>query len=323
MWFFGIFLIAGDVKSIGTGPRIVKGVLDATQCEHFADALLRNAKEHKVIVQTQYDDATSEESTTLDKFCRSHVFDSSHDGAKLIFDEDLLDDCAPEVAAGVRAAVDTLFKDESWFDWFPDFAKPRDCAVLAGQGARSTLHRDPFEWTGLNTCLEGSKLWRFVRDDADLLAPYRLTSSAWGGLSVGWQSDESLFKRRKATVPTARALAEMDDDDRRSAIDAVARDDLLEASVDVQYQTLVQHAGDLVVIPAGWYHQTYSVEPSLAIASQRCGLNDAPTVSGHSRTPKRLPPSPGLDLTRGPDIVVPILFDHLHRFHSHDSRFIG
>ena len=37
-----------------------------------------------------------------------------------------------------------------------------------------------------------------------------------------------------------------------------------------------------MLIPPYWYHQTYAPEPSLAVASQRCGsLLDATRVVGH------------------------------------------
>ena len=122
-------------------------------------------------------------------------------------------------------------EEEDWFDHFPPEARPSDAVVLAGEGATSTLHRDPFEWTGTSLCLEGSKLWRFVLpggggvEEVDgALESYRLASVAWDGggggdggttaatttttpLSAGWQSDLTLYRHRAGGVPPARALA--------------------------------------------------------------------------------------------------------------------
>ena len=222
-----------------------------------------------------------------------------------------------------REALYTNGRDSvNWFDYFPDGAKPTDCVILAGQGATSTFHRDPFEWTGCSLCLEGRKIWRFVRpietarqeqDDStslemesvkrvdEFLQAYRLESIAWDAgdssntmlLSAGWQSDMSLYHNVDENIPSAKELSSMDVVESNSLLDDLATSPSLlcpnipmqkkdtEQSVSGFYST-VQRQGDLLLIPAHWYHQTYAPEPSLAVASQRCGASlDAKRVFRH------------------------------------------
>ena len=218
------------------------------------------------------------------------------------------------------------------FDSFPKNAKPSDCVIIAGSGATSTLHRDPFCWTGTSICLEGTKVWRFIappgavngiqEDETDsiynddsgvnvidsLLNAYRLSSIAWEGssrqedsvyLSSGWQSDYSLFSsfNNYEEFPSAEELELMNKKEKLSVIENLANN-LEELSpncpktyiaagsenqrTQVTIWTVVQKPGDLLVIPAFWWHQTYALEPSVAVASQRCGEErDCPRVLKH------------------------------------------
>lgn len=54
-----------------------------------------------------------------------------------------------------------------------------------------------------------------------------------------------------------------------------------ELSLDFSMTTAIQEAGDLLLIPAHWWHQTFALEPSAAIASQRCGNQDSVLVLQH------------------------------------------
>ena len=247
--------------------------------------------------------------------------------------------------------------DPCWFRaYFPTEARPTDCVILAGEGATSTLHRDPLEWTGTNLCLDGTKVWRFVapplavaaasvadaapvENDSELgdytcdekcsavavidglLDSYRLDSIAWSDdndddesddpltLSAGWQSDYSLFAHFHDGISSS-ALSELEEKKgighkldviTRSAADV----DRLQPDIPVDIGSIsdsangesakqtqpgdcvtvwsgVQKPGDMIVIPAHWWHQTYAMEASLAIASQRCGAErDSERVLRH------------------------------------------
>lgn len=52
----------------------------------------------------------------------------------------------------------------------------------------------------------------------------------------------------------------------------------------IKIHTAIQKPGDLLVIPAHWWHQTFGLEPSVAVASQRCGTGDAEMVFQHMLT---------------------------------------
>ena len=252
--------------------------------------------------------------------------------------------------------------DPCWFQtYFPVEARPTDCVILAGEGATSTLHRDPLEWTGTNLCLDGTKVWRFfappiaaaaaaaetetptrilrntnsnnnandgcsaVDEIDELLEAYRLDSIAWGDnddgdgddqndvpliLSAGWQSDYSLFSRFRDGLSSddlsqieqkegthykisimSEIAADLDRLQPDIPLDILVRGDSTPSptintdgdraggdpfertpgSQPITIWSGIQKPGDMIVIPAHWWHQTYAMEASLAIASQRCG----------------------------------------------------
>lgn len=100
----------------------------------------------------------------------------------------------------------------------------------------------------------------------------------------------------------------------------------LPVDVSPTVHTVIQKAGDLLLIPAHWWHQTYGFEPSVAIASQRCGTVDAERVFQHILSQKNVQSSPRrqpeaatgrlttksiLDSSQGPAEAVKRLFQNL------------
>lgn len=331
-------------------PVLVENALSQSSCEKICDCLVNNLGHIKVDVQRKRksldgdtDDNQTEGVQTKIYQCALHdalslMMESSHDDSLFCFSEGLLDSAIDDEANYdpqelieiedikqiITSTKEKLFGNDSKnhananiFDSFPKDIRPSDCVIIAGEGATSTLHRDPFSWTGTSLCLEGTKIWRFIappgalatNDDSNCmnnedsgvliidntLNSYRLPSIAWGGnskgdavyLSSGWQSDYSLYSSftNHKKYPSAEEFASMDEDEKYSIIsDLSVNMEVLapncpksfttigDVSKKVSIWSIVQKPGDLLIIPAHWWHQTYALEPSLAIASQRCGL---------------------------------------------------
>jgi hypothetical protein len=287
-------------------PLLIANALSPEDCEECSDALMSMGDQLEVDLQNQlYNEGTEmHPNMPLAEALDAILYESTSSDAYLTFCEGLLEQGGKDgplqsIHQKAMEAREQLFPDDSdWFaSYFPSDLQPSDAVVIAGAGATSTLHRDPFEWMGTSLCVEGSKVWRFIDPESnvnaidDALQAYRLESIAWEGrsMSAGWQSDLSLFRKRQhKQLLGAREWSEMENEEEKrlelqrvgSSIDLLAPDEL-EDSSDLAIATAIQQAGDLLLIPAHWWHQTYALEPSAAIASQRCGRHDSTLVLQH------------------------------------------
>lgn len=280
-------------------PIIIEHVMSEQQCETICESIVSQPSLTVQLQRRRPNVATDVYPMDIQTAIQYIMLKSSHTDALWCFQEGLLDDCngLHEMRQQLARAKESLFEDEDWFQHFPTHLIPSDCVILAGEGSTSTLHRDPFEWTGTSLCLEGSKLWRFIEPPQDdvrvvdqLLNSYRLESTAWDennhhiALSAGWQSDYKLYAHRHDSVPSARQLYDMDKHVRHNYLNTLASSPtLLQANVEhsLTVWSTIQQTGDLLIIPAHWWHQTYGVEPSVAVASQRCSGKDARRVMQH------------------------------------------
>jgi hypothetical protein len=262
------------------------------------------ARQLSVDLQNQpYNKATAiYPNVPLEEALESIMYESSSEDAYLTFCEGFLDQendaLLQDIRKQVTGARECLFpNDADWFaNYFPPDLRPSDALVIAGAGATSTLHRDPFEWMGTSLCMEGSKVWRFIDPNSNVhavdeaLQSYRLESIAWQGVkSAGWQSDLSLYRKRQhEMIPTAFQWFKMEDEGEERKLTELMKvgssTDILspdEIDADLSISTAIQQTGDLLLIPAHWWHQTYALEPSIAIASQRVGRHDSALVLQH------------------------------------------
>ena len=348
-------------------PILIKNALIPAQCEDICEHLLQLAGKEIIPVQQRCGGKTFLHECTLMQ-ALDLIMDSEPSDAWFAFVEGLLEDHSDKsdmeklVHEPLTRAREELFRMDgavqgstNWLDYFPKSVRPTDCVVLAGQGATSTFHRDPLEWTGTSLCLEGRKIWRFVqppsyRDDEmgavqevdEWLDAYSLPSIAWDDstdddstaekekapLSIGWQSDYSLYHHLNFDMVSAQDLAYMEPSKSDLLLDEWAKSaSLLEpnlpspnGNVGDGFYSTVQRQGDLLLIPAHWYHQTYAPEPSIAVASQRCGSSvDAKRVFRHilllqglgDTAPSELQQSEEDFVISDPEFMVKLLFDTL------------
>ena len=130
-------------------------------------------------------------------------------------DEDVLCE-GTELAKPLSTLPASLWPEGDLFDHFPKAIRPKKpCLVMGGEGARSSLHVDPYSWTGWNYLLEGSKIWTFFPPGPcaeALFKATRIQSSSWDlgkfNISAGWQSPVDIYEQKKGskTWPSAMDL---------------------------------------------------------------------------------------------------------------------
>ena len=281
-------------------PVVVEDTLPIEDCEIWLSHILTRSKNEPVQVQrknkwnnlklTDATDLVLKESSHADPiFVRSAKSSCSMDQLPL-YDviEDLFDN------EQTQQYEDTL----NWFSSFARHAHIHDTLVVAGEGATSsTIQCHPFTKTTL--CIDGSQLWRILPPISQTNNPLLKHSAtpiftrAWEGFpfSIGYQtaSQHNLFAFRHQSVKTGRNFDEEDDgeDDDELEEAECKYDNFQEWAEDPNmllpnihtpldsdgypWHSTVTLPGDLLVIPPGWWYQSYNLEPSVSIQSQRCG----------------------------------------------------
>ena len=315
-------------------PVIIRDIISPQAVESLADELIGILGDEEIQMQRKIKDDEDGSSSTTEIYdinvmdAVEYMMDSHHYDSYFAFCEGLL----PGSTSDSTQLHDKLTNirelpfpnQENWFTYFLSQVMPSDAVILAGTGATSTLHRDPFEWTGTSVCFEGTKIWRFILPPPhgvtvvdEALQSYRLDSIAWEEedddddnkqkvvLSAGWQSDMSLFDTVDDNFPSVLDLVTLEEENNEQfqrlmedigtdisslqpstnaldALDRIAKAHGSNGASNLPFITAIQQPGDLLLIPAHCWHQTYAPMPSVAVASQRCGaMNDGARVIQH------------------------------------------
>lgn len=139
--------------------------------------------------------------------------------------------------------------DEDFFQLFPKEVRPWDSMLLWGtRFSRSSLHIDPYNWTGTNAVISGLKHWKLFPPGQDHFL--------------------NVWSNRKSEFPLNCYKY-------NSPVDAYEVDD--QKFPDFQkarYFEIDQYPGELLLLPSGWFHQAYNMEETMAISSQFMNINN-------------------------------------------------
>lgn len=236
---------------------------------------------------------------TLKEYINEVVEHSNHEDNVYMMNEDILKALKFPNSAELFKLPEHLFGID-YFKYFPENIRPKVALIIGGEGARSFLHVDPYEWCGWNYLLEGRKLWTFLPPETPLsvLNAYAHAPDAWGKqqLSTGWVSTIDLYKQKVSSghsrLKTATATGSL------GGLNAFFRKSLQDmntthpnwnvpifSSGNAGFESsshnssdnnvwmqgamqIIQEEGDLVLIPPNHWHQVYHLQPSIGIASQ-------------------------------------------------------
>jgi hypothetical protein len=139
------------------------------------------------------------------------------------------------------------FLEEDFFQLFPEAVRPWDAMLLWGTAfSRSSLHVDPYNWTGTNAVISGRKRWKMFPPGQDHLLS--VNQNQMSGFPL------NCFKYN-------------------SPLDAFDPSDWerLREATSFEFDQL---PGELLIIPPGWFHQAFNVEETLAVSGQIMNRNN-------------------------------------------------
>ena len=177
--------------------------------------------------------------------------------------------------------LESLFDVEDFMPLFSWHVPITDTLVIAGEGASCRLQRHPYPKYCLG--LAGNSLWRLLPPEQHFPSE-SILSQAWDGffLSIGEQVSQQrgggLFELRHKDVEghdddfDDEKMAFMDGEkfayfQHLAEIDRMLRPSI---AVDEEWISTVLLDGDLLVIPPNWWYQSYNMEMSISLESQRC-----------------------------------------------------
>lgn len=136
-----------------------------------------------------------------------------------------------------------IYLKEDFFQLLPKEIRPWNAMLLWGTAySRSTLHIDPYNWTGTNAVLSGKKMWKLYPPGQDHLLYVENKKRCGFPLDcLKYNSPVDAFYPDFKQFPKFR---------------------------QAQAISFTQEPGEILIIPTGWFHQAFNAQETMAVSSQ-------------------------------------------------------
>ncbi|XP_064610520.1 uncharacterized protein LOC135474836 [Liolophura sinensis] len=222
-------------------PVLITDVVPTWKASNWTpEFFLQHYKDDRVTMKAVHGKMDSGKGLALPLFLFLQNIHKSDEMMWTYLEDELFLHTRPELRKDIG---DCKYLNEDFFSLFPPSVIPWNAMMLWGTAhSRSSLHIDPYNWTGTNAVLSGTKKWKLFPPGQDHLL--------------------YVVHDRRCGFP-------LDCFKYNSEVDTFAVDEeRYPLFKQARYIEFEQKAGELLIIPTGWFHQAYNSEVTLAVSSQ-------------------------------------------------------
>ncbi|XP_071955126.1 uncharacterized protein [Antedon mediterranea] len=225
----------------GKWPVLITDVMQRWPAINWTtDFFLNSYGEDRITMKAVRGSLNKGESFALPlKLYLSHINEGTPDTWTYLEDEIFLEQ-RPKLKEDI---ITPVYLQEDYFQMFPPEIQPWNAMLLWGtRFSRSSLHIDPYNWTGTNAVFMGLKKWKLYEPGQDHYL--------------------YVYPDRKSEFP-------LNCNKYNSPIDTFNPDykkyPLFKKARAIEFD---QHPGEMLIIPTGWFHQAYNDDVTMAVSSQ-------------------------------------------------------